>query len=298
MNAGFRYCATGAALALSGALTLTVAAQGRQGGAQGRDGAAGRQGGAPQNRTYEVTLKEPGGPAPRTADGHPDLTGTWWPNRSGIPHVENQGKSVDPRALRQFDANVTPEEQPSFQPWALDKVKNMTDAEKELAKLSVNCIPRGMPAIWLSNTYAMQFVQTPGVLVHLIELLNNFRVIHTDGRPLPKYPEPLFHGNSSGRWAGDTLVIDSIGFDERTLISNNGTWFHSDQLHVTERLSRPSKNYLQVQLTVDDPKVLTKPWHSAPRNWTLIDGDVNEYYCTDNPDVDEFQKIKQVEKAN
>ena len=58
-------------------------------------------------------------------------------------------------------------------------------------------MPRGLPAIWLSNTYAVQFVQTPGQLVQLIEVLNNFRVIRTDGRPHPKYPDPLFHGNPS-----------------------------------------------------------------------------------------------------
>lgn len=266
----------GLALALSAVLAVTAAAQN-------------------QNRQYDVTMMPPGGPAPRTADGHPDLSGVWWPNRTGIPHVENQGKSVDPAALRQFDARVTPEEPPSFQPWALEKIKSMTATERELQKLSVNCVPRGLPAIWLSNTYAIQFVQSPGQLVQLIEILNNFRVIHTDGRPHPKYPDPLFHGNSVGRWEGDTLVIESIGFDERTFVSNNGSWFHSDQMRVIERISRPSRNYLRVQITVDDPKVLTKPWTSAPRHWTLTNEDIQEYYCTNNPDVDEFQKLREVE---
>jgi hypothetical protein len=225
-------------------------------------------------------------------DGHPDLTGTWWPNRTGIPHVENRRVPIDPAALRQFDPAKTPEPPPVFQPWAQEKMKAESATQRELNKLSVNCIPRGLPAIWLSNTYAVQFIQRPGLLVQLIEVLNNFRVIHTDGRPHPKYPEPLFHGNPSARWEGDTLVIDSVGFDERTFVSNNGSWFHSDEMRVIERLSRPSKNHLIVQLTVEDPKVLAKPWNSAPRNWSLVDGeDVHEYYCTDNPDVDEFQKL-------
>ena len=244
-----------------------------------------------QEKTYEVGLMAPGGPAPRTADGHPDLSGVWWPNRTGIPHVENQGKSVDPRALRQFDREKTPEEQPSFQPWAVEKIKAMSAARSELNKLSVNCIPRGLPAVWLSNTYAIKFIQTPGQLVQLIEVLNNFRVIPTDGRPHPKYPEPFFHGNPSGRWEGDTLVIESVGFDERTFVRNDGQWFHSDAMRVIERISRPSKNYLQVQITVDDPKVLARPWTSAPRNWTLMSEEIQEYYCTDNPDVGEFQKL-------
>ena len=254
-----------------------------------------------QNPEYKYKVMPPGGPAPRAADGRPDLSGVWWPNGTGIPHVENQVEpgdkfGVDPAALRQFDPKVTPEERPSFQPWALEKIKSMTSTQSELAKLSVNCIPRGLPAIWLSNTYAIQFVQTPGLLVQLIEVLNNFRVIHTDGRPHPKYPDPLFHGNPSARWEGDTLVIESVGFDERTFVSNNGTWFHSDELRVTERITRPSMNYLVVQITVDDPKVLTKPWTSAPRRWTLTKEDVREFYCTDNPDIQEFEKLAEAGK--
>jgi hypothetical protein len=248
-----------------------------------------------QDKPAPVGIMAPGGPAPRTSDGHPDLSGVWWPNRTGIPHVENRGVPVEPAALRQFDADVTPEPPPSFQPWAAEKIKGMTATERELAKGSVNCVPRGLPAIWLSNTYAIQFVQTPELLVQLIEVLNNFRVIHTDGRPHPKNPDPLFHGNSSARWEGDTLVIDSIGFDERTFVNNSGTWFHSDQLRVIERITRPSKNYLVVQITVEDPKVLARPWTSAPRHWTLINEDIGEFYCTNNPDVAEFQKLIEVE---
>ena len=241
----------------------------------------------------KVGRMAPGGPAPRASDGHPDLTGTWWPNRTGIPHAENTGAEVDRAALRQFDPAVTPEAPPVFLPAAEAKMKALNATQRELSKLSVNCIPRGMPAIWLSNTYAIQFVQTPGLLVQLIEVLNNFRIIHTDGRPHPKYPEPLFHGNPSAKWEGDTLVIESIGFDPSTFVSNNGSWFHSDDMRVIERLSRPSKNYLQIQITVDDPKVLARPWTSAPRNWTLVaNEDVHEYYCTNNPDVDEFQKLE------
>jgi hypothetical protein len=105
-------------------------------------------------------------------------------------------------------------------------------------------------------------------------------------------PNPSWFGESIAKWEGDTLVIDSIGFDPSTFVSNNGSWFHSDALRVVERLSRPSRNFLQVQITVEDPKVLARPWTSAPRNWSLVaNEDVREYYCTNNPDVDEFQKL-------
>ena len=95
-----------------------------------------------------IKVMPPGGPAPRMADGHPDFSGLWLPNSAG------QGVSgrfgVDPLARRQFDPKVTPEEPPSFQPWALAKIKAMTPTELELSKSSVNCMPRGVPAIWLS----------------------------------------------------------------------------------------------------------------------------------------------------
>jgi hypothetical protein len=117
----------------------------------------------------------------------------------------------------------------------------------------VNCLPRGVPAIWLQNPYTTFILHKPGVMAQLYEVLNNWRVIHLDGRPLPKDPEPFFHGNSAARWEGDTLVVESVGFDERTYIQPNG-WFHSDALKVTERYTRPSMNYLMVEITVDDPR--------------------------------------------
>src|SRR4029434_3402304 len=187
---------------------------------------------AAQDKPYTITVMPPGGPPPRLPDGHPDLSGHWLPNSAGQGVSARYG--VDPAAQRQFDPKATPEERPSFQPWALEKIKAMTPTELELSKSSVNCMPRGVPAIWLQNAYSTMMVHKPDVLVQLYEVLNNFRVIHLDGRPLPKYPEPLFHGNSSARCEGDTLIVESTGFDERTYIMPNG-WFHSEDLKVTER---------------------------------------------------------------
>lgn len=249
-----------------------------------------------QDKEYTIKVKPPGGPTPRLADGHPDFSGLWHGNSAGQMVGGRYGPEggVDPAARRQFDSKVTPEERPSFQPLAAAKIKAMTPVEVELSKSSVNCTPRGIPAMWLNNPYTTMLVHKPGMFVQLFEILNNFRVIHTDGRPLPKYPDPLFHGNSTARWEGDTLVVDSIGFDERTYVMSNG-WFHSDELHVTERYTRPSMNYLIVEITVDDPKVLTKPWKSAPRRWTLGEGsqgDIYEFYCTNNREVEEFGKLR------
>jgi hypothetical protein len=245
--------------------------------------------GKDKSTEYAIKVMPPGGPAPRLADGHPDFSGHWFPNGAG------QGVSgrfgVDPAALGTFDRKLTPEERPSFQPWAAAKIKAMTPTELELSKSSVNCLPRGVPAIWLQNPYTTMIVHKAGLMAQLYEVLNNWRVIHLDGRPLPKDPEPFFHGNSAARWEGDTLVVDSIGFDERTYIEPTG-WFHSDALHVTERYSRPSMNYLMIQITVDDPKVLEKPWKSVPHRWTLGDGEVFEFYCTNNKELEQLEKLR------
>jgi hypothetical protein len=255
-------------------------------------GAARAQDQAPDGG-YTITVLPPGGPAPRLANGRPDFTGMWLPNSAG------QGVSgrfgVDPAARRQFDPAVTPEKPPSFRPEAIAHIEGMTELEIELSKSSVNCMPRGVPAIWLQNPYGTMLVHTPGVFAQLYEVLNNFRVIYTDGRPLPEYPEPLFHGNSTAHWDGDTLVVESLAFDERTFIMPNG-WYHSDELKVTERYTRPSMNYLIVEVIVEDPQVLTEPWTSAPRRWTLTDSTINEFYCTNNRELEELERLQDLQE--
>jgi hypothetical protein len=243
---------------------------------------------APTNAKKAVRLG-PGGPTPRTPDGHPDLSGIWFAGQAG-------GQTFDAGARRQFDAKVTPEEPPPYQPWAAAKVKAMTATDFELGRASVNCMPRGVPGLVLINPYPFQLVQTPGQLVQLAELNNNFRVIPTDGRPHDPDPDPTFDGDETAHWEGDTLVVDTIAIDERTW-NNFVGWFHSDQEHVIERFTRPDLNHLYVQVTIEDPKVLTKPWTSAPRVWTLGHEKLQEYYCTNNQDVDQYKALKDKETS-
>jgi hypothetical protein len=230
-----------------------------------------------------------GGLAPRAADGHPDLSGVWFPGTAG-------GFAFNPALRRQFDPKVTPEEPPPFQPWAAAKIKAMTSTDYELGRASVNCLPRGVPGMFMIDPYPFQLVQTPGLFIQLDELNNNWRVVHTDGRPHSEEPDPSFDGDEVGHWDGDTLVIDVTGIDERTWNNFTG-WFHSDKEHVIERISRPSMNYLVYQVTIEDPKVLTKPWTSAPRVWTLGHEDLLEYYCTNNQDVEQYKALKAKESG-
>ena len=229
----------------------------------------------------------PGGPAPRTADGHPDLSGVWFGGTAG-------GFTYNPALRRQFDPKA--EQPPQFQPWAEAKIKSMTQTDFELGRASVNCLPRGVPGMFLINPYPFQIVQTPGLFVQLDELNNNFRVVHTDGRPHNPDPDPSFDGDEVGHWEGDTLVIDVISIDERTWNNFTG-WFHSDQEHVIERITRPSMNYLNVVVTIEDPKVLAKPWISAPHVWTLGHEDLLEYYCTNNQEVEQYKALKEKESS-
>jgi hypothetical protein len=230
----------------------------------------------------------PGGPTPRMADGKPDLSGVWFPGPTGRANAW----SVVP------DEPVKEDPIP-FQPWALEKYNAMSRTEKELfANANVQCLPPGTPGMFTENPYAIQIVTMPGLFVHLIENNNRWRVVHTDGRPHKPTEElePLFNGDMVGRWDGDTLVIDSVSIDTRTWIRDG--WFHSEELHVIERLRRPSTNFLQHQFTVEDPKVLTKPWTSAWRTYSLSvnDEDLTENFCTNNEQVEQLQKLIEVER--
>ncbi len=210
----------------------------------------------------------------------------WFPGTTGGYSTSSSA------AQRQFDAKVTPEEKPPFQPWAAAKIASMSRVDFELGRASVNCQPRGTPLNFLGNPYPIKLVQTRDELIELNELNTNFRVVHTDGRPHSKDPDPTFNGDATAHWDGDTLVIDVIAIDERTW-NNFVGWFHSDQEHVIERLTRPSENYLVYQVTIEDPKVLTKPWTSVPRQWSLSHEDLEEYYCTNNVEPQEYQSIKE-----
>jgi len=261
-----------------------------------------------------------GGPAPRLPDGHPDFSGVWFKGLLGKEDATLVGSFgvIDPNQ-REFDPKVTPEEKPSFQPWAAEKLKQqqaglaietrdpfsfdklpkeqkLAALDMEILRLSRNCMPHGIPGIVLMADRPFQFVTTPGLFVQLDEHNHDYRVVPTDGRPHSKDPDPAFNGEGTAHWERDTLVIDTIAIDERTW-NNSAGWFHSDQQHVIERITRPSMNYLIYQVTIEDPKVLTKPWTSAPRRYSLGHEALLEWYCgVDGHDDEELLSLKQQRK--
>ena len=274
----------GAALAVIAALSMAVAAQQRPQQPPSSQQQPNKPFVEARGSVKPVPLP-PGGPPPRMSDGHVDLSGVWFSGPTGKANawsvVPDEPEKEDPVP---------------FRPEAAAKIQAMSRTERQLRSPGVACLPVGTPGMWTINPYPHQIVMKPGLYVHLIESDNAWSVVHTDGRPhkKPEDLEPLYNGDQTARWDGDTLVIDTISIDERTWINQSG-WFHSDQAHVIERLRRPSMNYLEYQYTVEDPKVLTKPWTSAWRTYSLGSEDLTENFCTNNENLEQLQKLNEVE---
>jgi hypothetical protein len=244
------------------------------------------QNGQPSKPTSEAPHKKtlpPGGPTPRTADGHPDLSAVWADGYAGnldLTAGRDQGR---------FNPKVTPEENPAFQRWVLEKIKRMGPLPP--AETCLDCEPLNPIGIFIKGRgYEREIVQTAKKVVVLSELDTTYRVIWIDGRAHQKDPDPQFNGDAVGHWEGDTLVVDVIGLDVHQWLSPTPNamlgWFPSDVAHVIERLSRPDSNNLIYQYSVEDPKVLNRPWVSAPNHYSVAQEPMTEYYCTNNKDYD------------
>jgi hypothetical protein len=144
---------------------------------------------------------------------------------------------------------------------------------------SANCLPPGMPGI-MGQPYPMEFLLTPGKVTIVIEAYTQVRHIYTDGRPLPADPDPKFFGTSTGKWEGDTLVVDTVGFSPLTQLAANTP--HGDKMRITERFRLTSPDVMTIETTVVDPDALMVPWTSSRtlirhRDWTI-----SEYICEEN----------------
>jgi len=203
-------------------------------------------------------------PAPKAADGHPDLSGVWMPNS---------------RSLQDLAADMKPGEVP-YQPWAEQVFKERANGARGKDDPASKCVP-GMPKL-IVLPYPYKIFQFPGVTVILYEGFTTFRQIFTDGRELPKAPQPSWIGYSVGKWEGDMFVVDTIGVNETTWMDNAGRP-HSDALHTVERYRRRNFGSMDVTLTIDDLKAYTRAWTVNQGQAHLILGqDLLEYVCTEN----------------
>lgn len=191
-------------------------------------------------------------PAPRH-----DISGTWDPGDNGIQQLGSRNMPEDGRQEHRLP----------FTPAGLEAVKLNKPSNSIRSVLPaetndpvVTCDPQGMPREDLYELRTTQIVQTPLKILLLYEFGKVWRVIWTDGRELPKDPEPRWYGYSVGKWVDDyTLVAETTGLDERTWIDRAGRP-HSDQLRVEERFHRADRDHLELTVTIDDPKMYTKPW--------------------------------------
>ncbi|HEV2198350.1 MAG TPA: hypothetical protein VGR73_00905 [Bryobacteraceae bacterium] len=223
-------------------------------------------------------------PVPRTADGKPDLNGVWQPgsDRPGTWEEANQGVGVPEPGSR--GTRVTRGGPPPYQPWAAQKVQDsikLRRADEPVAR----CIPQlDMPGISL---YPIQFVQNANTVAILIEPRHNFRIIPLNAKH-PDDLEPAYVGDSVGRWEGDTLVVDVTGFKEQM----SGVSLHSDAYHVVERYTRVDYNTIDYEATVDDSKVLTKPYTIHSKIMLRPGTRIAEYVCEENnQDPEYFEKL-------
>jgi hypothetical protein len=237
-------------------------------------------------RTTQEARTRTGSPVPRTPDGRPDLTGVWQggSNRRGAWEEANSGLGVggtgrDPTASANLStAQIVPTPAP-YQPWAAKKVLEYFN-RRGIDDPTGFCLPPGLPRANLVGLFPIQIVQTPHQLVMLYEYMNVFRVIPLNA----KHPEdlvPTYMGDSVGRWEGDTLVVEVIGFNDKTWLTTTGT-FHSDALHITERYTRVDRDQINYEATIVDSNVLTGPW-TIRSTMMLREGTrLQEYVCAEN----------------
>jgi hypothetical protein len=209
-------------------------------------------------------------PAPKAADGKPDLSGVWRLN------VAAAGKTLDNFA-RHFDAGEFP-----IQPWA-DALVKARARDPGRGDPGIHCLPPGVARLYGHRTavFFLKIVQTPGLIVMLYESDALFRQIFLDGRGLPRDPNPAWLGYSVGRWDGEAMVVDTAGFNGKAWLDDTGLPA-TDALRLRERFRRLDFGHMEVQLTVDDPKTYTKPWTVTESLQLLPDTDLIEYVCNEN----------------
>ena len=220
--------------------------------------------GIPRGRDGKPNLSAP---APRTADGKPDLSGVW--KADGQTYFFDLAAGLKPE-------DVVP------QPWAKalqQKYEDNLHSDDPLAR----CLPHGVPRINTNGLFPFKIVQTPGLIVILYEQLNQFRQIFMDGRTLAKDLNPTWLGYSTGKWDGDTLVIESSGFNGKAWLDTQKGHPASEELHVTERFRRNDFGTMECWRRSTIPRLTPSRGPPTPQKMLLqLNSDLLEFICNEN----------------
>ena len=269
---------TAVALVSAQAPPAAPGADGAPGGRAGRGGGRGRGANRP-----------PAGPTPRLPDdpylganaGKPDLGGNSQSINATmkgiwqVPYIvdmQKQGKNPDGTALKPEDIPFTPKGKAFYDAATASQSKDDPEGF---------CLPPGVPRM-MYTPYPTEIFQLPNRIVFVYEGgAHVWRNIWMDGRPQPKDPNPTYLGYSVGKWEGDTLVVDTIGMNDRTWLDAAGHG-HGEQLHVTEKFTRTDSNTLRVEATIEDPEFYTKPWTVVTQATWYPNQEILEYICQEN----------------
>jgi hypothetical protein len=201
------------------------------------------------------------GPTPRTKEGTPDLSGVWG----------YAGYTSD--IAKDYDVGAVP-----MTPLA-EKLFKERQANEGIYDPEARCLPAGVPR---RDPYPSKIFQYPNVVAILFEgSMHSYRQVFLDRATHPKDAQPTWFGDSIGKWEGDELVVDTVGFNGKTWLDLAG---HptSDQLHVIERYSRPVFGELKLDITIEDPVMYTKPWKVTELMPLMVGEDLIEYVCAEN----------------
>jgi hypothetical protein len=227
-------------------------------------------------------------PPPRTRDRKPDLSGVWHVQPSGLAEMKRLfGDGVDKidvpgmeaDTISKYAVNILldfkPEESP-MRPAAAEILRQRRGDSIP----SKSCLPIGIPLDTMVSEVS-KVIQTPGLIVIMLENDSAVRQIYTDGRKLPSDPSPSWFGYSVGKWEGNTLVVDTVGFNDKSWLDVMGHP-HSEAMHLRERYSRRDFGHMDVETTVDDPVMYTRPFTVKVTHELQVDSDILEYICAEN----------------
>ncbi len=238
-------------------------------------------------------------PTPKTPDGKPDLSGMWENDRPIARTVRAAAQAKAAAGDGDFFAGLKTnddflnlakrsafwnlgsqfKEGLPFTPWGAE-IHRQRVADNNKDNPDAHCLPMGIMQFH-NHGQPRKMIQTPQVIVILYEANAGVRQLFTDGRPLPKDPEPWWYGYSTGHWEGDTLVVQSAGFRDMGWLDVEGSPL-TEGAHVTERYRRPDFGHLDIEVTIDDPKAYTKPWTVSVHQHIMPDTELIEFVCQED----------------